>query len=172
MPKALDFRQLPFGTDAITKGGKYIGRKTYWKLYAIENIFRIVIHSILSIEITKPDNWWDVAVDVTIKQKAERFKTNYLKKAWHGKPGAHDIYYIDLKDLNEIIRANANLFDPVIPNLDKWMLGIEDLRLPRNVVAHMNFPSSIDVKRIDVFYEDCLKLISLVEAKNIPLMIP
>ncbi len=171
MPKVTDFRQLPFDTGAITAGGKYIGRKTYWKLYAIENIFRIVIHSILSVQIPKPDNWWDVAVDDAIKQKAERFKMSYLRKTWHGKPGAHDIYYIDLKDLNEIIRANANLFDPVIPNLDHWMLGIEDLRLPRNVIAHMNFPTANDVKRIDVFYEDCLKLMSLVETK-LSLLIP
>jgi hypothetical protein len=76
-----------------------------------------------------------------------------------------------LKDLNEIIRANANLFDPVIPDLDKWMLGIEELRLPRNVVAHMNFPSSTDKKRIDVFYEDYLNLVTLVQSK-IGLKIP
>jgi hypothetical protein len=171
MSKATDFRQSSFDTSGIMKSGKYIGRGTYWKLYAIENIFRIVIHSVLSVQIPKPDNWWDVAVDATIKQKAEKFKISYLKKAWHGKPGAHDIYYIDLKDLNEIVRANANLFDPVIPDLDRWMLGIEDLRLPRNVVAHMNFPTDTDIKRIDVFYEDCLKLVPLVQTK-VPLIIP
>ncbi len=170
MPNVSDFRLLPFDPQYIARGGKYIGSKTYWKLYSIENIFRIVIHSILSVQISGAD-WWDIAVDKDIRGKAERFKNNYLKKSWHGKPGSHNIYYIDLKDLNEIIRANANLFDPVVPNLDKWMVGIEELRLPRNVVAHMNFPSDTDMKRIDVFYDDCLNLMTIVQSK-ISLLVP
>jgi len=163
MPSIIDFRLSQFDSKAVGKSGQYVGRQSYWKLYAIENFFRIIVHSILSIQI--PADWWNVLVDKTIRGKAARFQQNYLKKFWHGKPGTHSIYYIDLKDLNEIIRANANLFDPVIPDLDKWMLGIEELRLPRNVVAHMNFPSGTDKKRIDVFYEDCLNLVALVESK-------
>ncbi len=154
-----------FDSNAVDRCGKYVGRQTYWKLYTIENIFRVVIHSVLSIEIPTPLDWWYVAVDNTIREKAERFQKNYLKRFWHGRPGTHGIYYIDLKDLNEILRANANLFDPVIPELDKWILGIEELRWPRNVLAHMNFPSKTDIKRIDVFYDDCLKLLGLVQAK-------
>ena len=169
MPSILDFRLSQFDANAIGKSGKYIGHRSYWKLYAIENFFRIIIHSILSIHM--PADWWNVAVNKTIQKKAKRFQQNYLKKFWHGKPGTHGIYYIDLKDLNEIIRANAALFDPIIPNLDKWIFGIEELRLPRNVIAHMNFPSRTDKKRIDVFYEDCLNLVALVESK-VELKIP
>jgi hypothetical protein len=153
----------------LMRSGKYVGGHSYWKLYVIENIFRIIIHSVLTPEI--PQGWWAVAVDQSIRGKAERFKTNYLKKAWHGKPGGHNIYYIDLRDLNEIIRANANLFSPVIPDIDKWMIGIEDLRLPRNVVAHMNCPSSNDFRRIDVFHSDCETLLEAVKSQ-IPLLIP
>jgi len=169
MPSVIDFRLSPFDSNSIEKCGKYLGRQTYWKLYAIENLFRVVIHSILSLQ--TPTDWWSVAVDKEIQKKAQRFRENYFKKIWHSRPGTHSIYYIDLIDLNEIIRANANLFYPVIPELDKWMLGIEELRLPRNVVAHMNFPSSTDIKRIDVFYADCLKLIDLVQTK-VTLKIP
>jgi hypothetical protein len=163
MQTVKDFRFLPFDSIKIGKCGKYVGRQTYWKLYAIENIFRIIIHSVLSVQ--SPPPWWDVAVDRDIRRKAERFQGHYLKKSWHGKPGTHAIYYIDLKDLGEIFRANAHLFYPVIPELDKWILGIEDIRLPRNVVAHMNFPNKTDEKRIDVFYEDCLSLINQVKTK-------
>ena len=171
MAPVKDFRLLSFDSKTLDRCGRYIGRETYRKLYTIENIFRVVINTILSVEIPLPDDWWQIAVDRDIRGKAERFQKNYLKKSWHGKPGAHGIYYIDLKDLNEILRANANLFDPVIPDLDKWMLGVEELRLPRNVVAHMNFPSKTDIKRIDVFYEDCLNLLTLVQGK-ITLKIP
>lgn len=169
MPKLIDFRHSSFDSEKLCRSGKYVGQRTYWKLYAIENIFRIVIHSVLSPEI--PGGWWDIAVDKTIKEKADFFKKNYLKRAWHGKPGTHDIYYIDLKDLAEIIRVHSHLFITVVPDIDKWMIGIEDLRLPRNVVAHMNFPSENDIKRIDVFYNDCLVMISGIQSK-IPLLIP
>lgn len=169
MPKVKDFRLASFDAHRLSSAGKYIGRQTYWKLYAIENIFRIIIHSVLSPEI--PGSWWDTAVDETIRKKAASFKNNYLKRAWHGKPGTHDIYYIDLKDLAEIIRVHSHLFITVIPDIDKWMVGIEDLRLPRNVVAHMNFPSENDIKRIDVFHNDCLALLAGVGSR-IPLQIP
>jgi hypothetical protein len=169
MPRVIDFRQKTFTPEHLSKSGKYIGNRTYWKLYAIENIFRVVINSVLTPEI--PQGWWNVAVDKTIRDRAEGFKKRYLKRAWHGNPGTHDIYYIDLKDLAEIIRPNSHLFITVIPDIDRWMVGIEDLRLPRNVVAHMNFPSNNDIKRIDVFHNDCLTLIATVQAK-IPILIP
>jgi hypothetical protein len=167
MASVRDFRLLSFDRATLDKCGRYIGRETYYKLYTIENIFRVVINTILSIEIPFPNDWWQIAVDSEIRGKAERFQKNYLKRPWHGKPGTHGIYYIDLKDLNEILRANANLFDPVIPDLDRWMVGVEELRLPRNVVAHMNFPSKTDIRRIDVFYDDCLILLTLVQEKTI-----
>jgi hypothetical protein len=169
MPTQQDFRLSSFDLFAVSKSGKLLGRQTYWKLYYIENVFRVVIHTVLSIQI--PIDWWATAVDGEIQRKATRFQSSYLKKTWHGKPGTHSIYYIDLKDLNEILRANANLFDPIIPDLDKWMVGLEELRLPRNVVAHMNYPSKTDLKRIDVFYDDCVSLLDLVQTK-IALKIP
>jgi len=169
MPPVIDFRLSQFDSSKIDRCGKHIGRQTYWKLYAIENLFRIVIHSVLSVQM--PGDWWDFAVDKTIQDKAQRYQKPYLKKSWHGKPGSHSIYYIDLTDLTEIIRANANLFDPVIPDLDKWLIGVEELGLPRNVIAHMNFPNKTDAKRIDVFYDDCQNLIADVQAK-VALQIP
>lgn len=169
MAALADFRLSQFDHNSVGKCGKYIGRQSYWKLYAIENFFRVVIHSVLSIQIRS--DWWNIAVDETIRNKVERFQSNYLKKVWHGRPGTHGIYYVDLKDLNEIMRADSNLFDPVIPDLDKWIVGIEELRLPRNVIAHMNFPSKTDVKRIEVFYDDCLELVSLIQNK-VELRIP
>lgn len=171
MPTVLDFRLASFDADKIAKSGRSIGKETYWKLYSIENTFRIVVHSILSIQIPQPQDWWLIAVDKTIRDKAQRYLDSYTKKSWHGNPGAHGIYYIDLKDLNEIMRVNAHLFRPAIPDFDKWILGLEELRLPRNIVAHMNYPNKTDKARIDVFYHDCKTLIGLI-ANKIPLTIP
>jgi len=169
MAAVFDFRLSLFDISKVEKSGKLIGKQTFWKLYSIENIFRVVIHSVLSVQL--PPDWWALAVDKTTRDKAQRFQDNYLKKAWHGKPGAHHIYYIDLKDLNEIMRANSHLFKPVVPDFDKWILGIEELRLPRNVVAHMNYPSATDKARVDVFYDDCKVLVAEVQ-KKLALKIP
>jgi hypothetical protein len=169
MPRTVDFRLSPFNLSLVVRCAQYTGRQPYSKLYAIENLVRVIIHSVLSLQTS--EDWWSKLVDRAIQQKAERFQKNYFRKPWHGSPGSHGIYYIDLKDLNEIMRANANLFHPVIPHLDRWIAGIEELRLPRNMVAHMNFPSATDVKRIDVFHADCLSLLTTVQSK-IPLKIP
>lgn len=86
-------------------------------------------------------------------------------------PGSHDIYYVDLSDLNEIIRANSHLFLPVIPDIDAWMARIEQIRLPRNIVAHMNWPHATDRKRIDVFFAD-LQLLAQSLSAHLKLAAP
>lgn len=169
MPRIKDFRSVPLNIANISTAGAYIGKQSYSKLYLIENIFRIIIHSVLSIQ--APGNWWNIAVDATIQGKATRFKQQYISKVWHGNPGIHDIYYIDLKDLNEIIRANRNLFDPIIPDLDKWIVNIEDIRIPRNIISHMNFPNETDQMRIDVFFNDCKQLLNSLSTR-LTLLIP
>ncbi|OGO38034.1 MAG: hypothetical protein A2Z03_04075 [Chloroflexi bacterium RBG_16_56_8] len=104
-------------------------------------------------------------MDRTIQRDSEQRQKRYLEKSPRSKSKLHGVYYVDLKDLNEIIRANANLFYPIVPDVDRWLVGVEELRLPRNVVAHMNFPNNLEIKRIDSFYNDCQKLIGQVQSK-------
>jgi hypothetical protein len=169
MPRAADFRQFAFSTSRIDASGKDIGRKTYWKLYAIENIVRTIIHSVLSVQIG-PD-WWPVAVDPRIQKDVRRFRNQYARRPWHGTPGTHDIYYAGLADLGEIMRANTNLFVPVIPDIVQWVARIEQMRLPRNIVGHMNWPIHADRTRIDVFYSDVQALAAQLAAQGITLTI-
>lgn len=164
MPPATDFRTLQqFSLEEVNKSGRNVGRTVYWKLYAIENLYRVIIHSILSVQI-RP-NWWPTAVDVPIQNKAKDFKQRYLRRPWHTVPGQHYIYYIGLYDLNEIARANLNLFDPIVTDMDQWIVKVETVRLPRNVVAHMNFPNKIDRGRIDTLYKDFTELIKTVGSR-------
>ena len=170
MPAAQDFRSVAgFDAKSIDDAGRHIGRNVYWRLYAVENLMRVIIHSVLHAQIGS--TWWGVAVDQNLQKKAERFRTNYTKKPWHSSPGSHHIYYIDLLDLNEIVRVNSNLFLPIIPDVDQWMARIEQLRLPRNVVAHMNWPHETDRQRIQVFYQDLQALCSQV-AERVTLSVP
>jgi len=166
----IDFRNQPQPSIiSIKKSGFFVGKNIYWKIYAVENIYRILIYSILINEIGL--NWWSIGVNSKIQAKAKEFKNDYLKHPWHTIPGTHDIYYIHLSHLNEIARANSHLFLLLIPDIDQWIARIETLRLPRNIVAHMNFPDNTDKIRIDVLYEDFQKLFFHVSSQ-VDLQIP
>lgn len=172
MPPFIEFRnQSQFIPKDISRSGLYIGRTTYWKLYAVENFYRIIIHSVLSVQI--PSEWWPIATSEEIQEKARAFKEKYIKKPWHTMPGQHYIYFIDLYDLNEIARKHSHLFPSVIPDIDQWILKIEMLRLPRNIVAHMNFPNQTDRQRINIIYKDFKALVNLIQKQaKITLQIP
>jgi hypothetical protein len=158
MPTIGDFRSASkFDLRHVDSAGKNVGREVYWKLYSIENVVRVIIHSVLSVQIT-PGPWWDIAVSPGLQRKAANFRTRYSNRPWHSSPGNHGIYYLDLVDLNEIVRPNSHLFLPVIPDIHQWMAKLEQIKLPRNVVAHMNWPNPTDRMRIEVLYRDVHEL--------------
>ena len=170
MPIVHDFRKYGFHRPRIDRCGKFIGRRLYWKLYVVENILRIFIHSALSVQISP--QWWDIAVDPNIRKNVGRFKSRSAKKPGHTLPGRHDIYYVFLSDLNRIITANSNLLLPVVPDIDQWVAKIEEIRIPRNLVGHMNFPDERDRRRIDQIHSEILLLISQLETRGLPVRIP
>jgi len=155
-----DFRLYPFSLERIESSGKQIGRITFWKLHLIENSLRTIINTILHKQLGI--NWWNIAVDVSIQKRAEDFRKEYMKKKWNTLPGTHPIYYVFISHLNEIMRANKNLFIKKIPDIDQWILRVEEIRLPRNIVAHMNCPSSIDIRIIDKLYTDISELVDKI----------
>ena len=171
MPAVSDFRRRPFAIKNVRTSGDYVARAGYARLYLIENFLRVLIHSVLSAQIGP--NWWDIAVEKTIHKDVERFKRQYVSRPWHNTPGPHDIYYTGLHHLSQVILSNRNHFDPVIPDVDQWIAEIERIRMPRNIVAHMNYPNMTDRKRIEVFYSDCKALFTSLQAsRSVPLRIP
>lgn len=170
MPIVRDFRNFSFDSTRIDRCGKFVARNSYWKLYAIENLLRLIIHSVLSAQISS--NWWNLAVDPTVQQRAEKTRLQYVQRPQHTTPGGHDIYYVFLTDLNKILRANSNLFLPVIPDTDNWIVKLESVRLPRNVVGHMNFPNQFDRTLIDDIYSDMNTLVLQLEKSGLTIEIP
>ncbi len=171
MPSTRDFRTIsPFNVDAVTASGRFIGRIAYWKIFAIENLYRAILHSVLSLQLPPPD-WWLSATDETTNKKAERHRKDYLASPWHTSPGQHSVYYIDLRDLNEIARANADKLRVVVPDIDSFIARVEMVRLPRHVVAHMNFLNNTDRSRVDTIYKD-FKALAKVIQQRVTLQIP
>ncbi|MGA9507745.1 MAG: hypothetical protein WBV55_03765 [Candidatus Sulfotelmatobacter sp.] len=170
MPRVRDFRSLAFKPERIARCGRNIGAEVYWKLYAIENTIRIVIHSVLSVQINP--NWWTVAVDPKIVGNAQRFRKSYVAKPQNASPGAHDIHLVFLSDLTEIMRANSHLISTVVPTTNQWIVTLEGIRLPRNLVGHMNFPNTYDRNAIDAAYSQLPALLGYLVAFPIPITIP
>src|SRR5437773_11020828 len=119
MAKTVDFRSHAFAAARVDSAGKDVGRKVYWRLYAIENLIRIVIHSVLTAQIGP--NWWAIAAAPDIQGRVKGSKDQYAKAPWYSTPGRHEVYYTHLSDLNKILIANSHLFKPKIPDIDQWV---------------------------------------------------
>ena len=169
MSRPPDFRHGRYDTKAIQQCGKYVGRSVYWKLFSIENTLRMIIHSVLSVQ-AQPE-WWEEYVDGTIQRQAERLEKQYKNASTGTKPGEHMIYFVGMRDLGEIFRSNRNHFDPLIADLDDWLLRIEAIRLPRNIVAHSNYPNIYDDKKVDRVYLESKVLLRQV-SQRIQLHVP
>ena len=78
MPQGTDFRQSPFDVQRVQASGRHVGRNVYWKLYTIENLVRVVVHSVLSAQINA--GWWSTAVDPTIARKGNSCKISVRKQ--------------------------------------------------------------------------------------------
>jgi hypothetical protein len=170
MPTVVDYRTLPFEIHRVSASGKYVGRLAYWRLYAIENLFRIIIHSVLSVQINS--NWWTVVIDKDTNKTVQKFKQNYLSLPGATLPGTHDIYYLYLSDLTKIMASQSNLFIPIIPDIDQWIINLEQIRLPRNIVGHMNWPNTADTRRIDRTYRNARILMRKFSNSAINIIIP
>jgi hypothetical protein len=99
-------------------------------------------------------------------------KEDYAKQPQHSSPGAHNIYYLFLPDLLKIILANSHLFRILIPDIDQWVLRIEDVRLPRNIVGHMNWLNTADEQLINALYSDLRTLIRKLSRSGMSISIP
>lgn len=166
-----DFRTFAFDSTRVASSARLVGRGPYWKLYAAENVLRVIVHTVLTAQVPG-GNWWTQAVGPDIQKEADSSAKRYASMPWHTSPGLHRIYYTTLFQLTEIIRANGHLFVPVIPDIDQWILRIELIRFPRNVVGHMNFPTKTDRKRIDVFYDDVEALAAKLINDGHKLLVP
>lgn len=165
-----DFRTYAFDRARVDAAGRNIGSRVYWKLYAIENLLRVLVHSVLTAQAGA--NWWTVTVEPKLRRRvADRMK-EYASRPWHSTPGKHDVYYTFLSDLSKIITVNSHLFKPIIPDIDQWVARIEQVRLPRNIVGHMNWPSTTDRQRIDVCHADLQQLVQQLASQGVTLNVP
>jgi hypothetical protein len=170
MASVVDYRTLPFSVESVNASGLSLGRTAYRKLYAIENTLRVIIHSVLTAQIGP--GWWEFAVDPKFRKKVSDVRDGYRDLLGRAPVGRHDLYYTFLPDLNRIIRPNAHLFPPAVPDVDEWIVRIERLRLPRNLVGHANWPTAAAARTIQRTHEAARAAVQSVTQSGIPLLVP
>jgi len=104
--------------------------------------------------------------------KAAKFRASYSAKPKNASPGTSDIHLVFLSDLTEILRANSNLFLPVVPDTNQWISTLEAIRVPRNLVGHMNFPNTFDKNAIDSAYLQLPSLLGHLATRSVPVLVP
>lgn len=152
-----DYRISQFDLSVLVTYGKTIGKKYYWKIYASENIIRVLIHSVLCVQVGL--DWWDHVVDPEIKRDARRIRGGYLNRIPQRNPGDHDIYCTYLSGLERILFNNKGYFRPLIPEIDQIIVHLNRIRLPRNLTGHMNILDTNDRRSITLFFKLCQKII-------------
>lgn len=130
--------------------------EAYMRIYVFENSIRHFIRLVLEKRYGK--QWWDHHVGHGIRTKVAGRMQKEKRNAWHGKRGAHEIFYTDIGDLKSIIARNHTDFDPLfkgLPGGRGWLeQRIAEIELSRNIVDHHNPLGDRDVKRIRMYLED------------------
>lgn len=166
-----DFRLASFDEKALLSYGKVLGRNYYWKVFASENILRIVINSVLSVQVDA--DWWLKVVDHDIVCDAKDVRQNYLSAIPSRDPGRHGIYCTYLSRLERILFKNRGSFIYYLPNVDDLIVSLNAVLLPRNLMGHMNHLTESDRRKIGELYGLCENAVDrLKKTTNIQLKYP
>lgn len=132
--------------------------RVYPTLYLFENSVRSVIQHVL--ERKHGVGWWDSKVPRKVREDVEKRLVQEASNKWHGRRGAHKIFYTDIGDLSSIINTNWSDFLDVFPNLTWVKSRIDEIELSRNIVAHNNPLEDRDIKRVKLYFDDWIEQIA------------
>lgn len=154
---AKEFRVVdPFLPVKLIKQATEMSR-VYPIVYLFENSVRNLIQVVL--EGKYGPNWWDDKIPRNVKRDVEKRLIKEKENRWHGKRGAHKIFYTNIGDLNSIIATNWSDFKDIFPSQTWIKSRIDEIELSRNIIAHNNPLSDRDIKRLKLYFEDWIKQI-------------
>ena len=115
----------------------------YPVVYVFENSVRNLVSSVMTTKYG--EKWWDVKVGAKVKGIVRERIEKEDKNRWHGRRGAHPIFYTDIGDLKSVITGNWPDFQDIFPN-QQWVAGkIDEIEMSRNVIAHP-FPAGSAIR--------------------------
>jgi len=162
----------PLLSKTILVEAKTMSEGAYTYLYIFENSVRNFINLVMSDEIG--NNWWQTENNTNklkdIASKAESRMEGEKRYSYHGKRGAHPIYYTDFDDLIKIMRAKEKIFAPLFTNLPGKLAGLltklEEIQPSRNVSSHHNPLGQGDLTRLNTYLMDWVSQLKYLKSRN------
>ena len=109
--------------------------EVYLYLYAVENYLRLFIERV-AVSTHGVHYFAKLAIPRNIANTIASRKEREKKNQWISVRGNSDLFYLDFKDLGDIITNNWLMFQDYLPS-QTWIISkIDDLYACRNLVAH------------------------------------
>lgn len=156
------FQLLP--ADIKDKGKEM--SEVYIYLYCVENSLRLFVDQTFTTKVGS-NYWTKIVIPNSVKKSIQVRKDSESKNQWIGIRGNSDLFYLDFKEISNIVIANWELFKEYFPDQHWLNVKIEELGNCRNLIAHNSYVSSLERDVIRLNYNQILKQITLVEEKKI-----
>lgn len=133
--------------------------EVYLYLYCIENTIRLFIEKVCT-EVYGSAYFSKISVSPKIATEIHNRKLNAEKNKWLSVRGDSDLYYIDFKDLGELIANNWNIFERYFPGQNWIKQKVDELGNIRNIVAHNSFIGEHEKEMLRINFHTILKQIN------------
>lgn len=148
--------------DIKIKG--YHMAEAYTYLYSVENSLRLFIEKICK-EVYGEDYFSQINVTRALQNTINTRRENAQSKKWLSIRG-NELFYLDFKDLGNLIDSNWELFKNYFPNRDFIIPKLNEMADCRNLIAHNSYIGDTERNLIKTYYNVILKQISETSDEN------
>lgn len=148
--------------DIKTKG--YHMAEAYTYLYSVENSLRLFIEKTCK-EIYGETYFTQITVPRALQNTIKSRQENAENKKWLSIRG-NELFYLDFKDLGNLIDSNWDLFKNYFPNRDFIIPKLNEMSDCRNLIAHNSYIGETERNLIKTYYNVILKQITEAAQKN------
>jgi hypothetical protein len=134
--------------------------KAYLYVYCVENTLRLFVHQ--QSELKFGSSYLNhIFINSKVKKKIQDRKDEETKSKFLTPRGNNDLYYMDFKELGDVIIGNPDLLSH-FPN-EIWLKAkIEELGNIRNLIAHNNLIGEHEINILKANYQSILRQIGTV----------
>jgi hypothetical protein len=150
-----EFNFLP---EEIKEKGREM-TSVFYVLYCIENSLRIFIDKTF-VEKFGIDYQNEISVPTSIRKTIKMRKDQETKNAWLSIRGESDLFYMDFKELGDVVLNNWETFKDSFPDQAWIKIKIDELGNCRNLIAHNSYVGEHERDVIKVNYRSIVKQIS------------
>lgn len=149
-------RSFHFPQDIMDKGTEM--GEAYIYLYYVENFIRLFINKIMTDKFGN-NYLQQINLNAKLKKTIRVRKSDEEKNNWISIRGNFDLFYLDFKDLGQILRSNWEHFSGFFPDQSWISTKIDELANCRNLVAHNSYISSHERDVIRVNFNSIIRQI-------------